>query len=170
MATRKIVEIGDNKLRKQCKIVDKFDKRLNILLKDMAETMYKANGVGLAAPQVGILKRAVVIDVGDGLIELVNPVIIAREGEQSGPEGCLSIPGRSGIVVRPNAVTVHAQNAQGDDIEVLGEEFFARAICHELDHLDGVMYVDIMEREIFPEEEEDDDEYDDDDEFEEEDE
>lgn len=170
MATRRIVEIGDNKLRKQCKIVDKFDKRLNTLLKDMAETMYKANGVGLAAPQVGILKRAVVIDVGEGLIELVNPEIIAREGEQSGPEGCLSIPGRSGIVVRPNVVTVHAQNAQGDDIEVVGEEFFARAICHELDHLDGVMYVDIMEREIFPEDEEDDEDYDDDDEFEEDDE
>lgn len=167
MATRRIVEIGDNKLRKQAKTVVKFDKRLQILLEDMANTMYEAEGVGLAAPQVGILRRAVVVDVGEGLIELVNPVIIHKEGEQSGPEGCLSVPGRSGIVVRPNVVTVRAQDAQGNEIEVTGEEFLARAFCHEIDHLDGVLYVDKMEREIFPEDDEDDDEYDDDEEFEE---
>ncbi len=153
MATRRIVEIGDEKLRKHAKPVEKFDLRLRILLKDMADTMYKADGVGLAAPQVGILRRAVVVDVGEGLIELVNPEIVSAEGEQTGPEGCLSVPGRSGIVTRPNVVTVRAQNAHGEPIEVKGEGFLARAMCHELDHLDGILYVDKMEREIFPEEE-----------------
>lgn len=153
MATRKIVEIGDEKLRKLAKKVEKFDLRLRILLKDMADTMYKADGVGLAAPQVGILKRAVVVDVGEGLIELVNPEIVSAEGEQSGPEGCLSVPGRSGIVVRPERVTVRAQNAHGEPIEVTGEGFLARAFCHEIDHLDGILYVDKMVREIFPDEE-----------------
>ena len=105
-------------------------------------------------PQVGILKRAVVVDVGEGLIELVNPEIVSAEGEQSGPEGCLSVPGRSGIVVRPERVTVRAQNAHGEPIEVTGEGFLARAFCHEIDHLDGVLYVDKMVREIFPDEEE----------------
>ncbi len=153
MATRRIVEIGDDKLRKHAKPVEKFDRRLQTLLRDMAETMYKAEGVGLAAPQVGILRRVVVVDVGDGLIELVNPEIIRVEGEQTGPEGCLSVPGRSGIVIRPNSVTVRAQDAQGNFFEVSGEEFLARAFCHEIDHLDGILYVDKMEREIFPEEE-----------------
>lgn len=155
MATRRIVEIGDEKLRKHAKKVEKFDLRLRILLKDMADTMYKAEGVGLAAPQVGILKRVVVVDVGEGLIELVNPEIIHAEGEQTGPEGCLSVPGRSGVVTRPEKVVVRAQNAQGEPIELTGEGFLARAFCHELDHLDGVLYVDKMEREIFPEDEED---------------
>ncbi len=153
MATRRIVEIGDEKLRKRAKPVEKFDRRLQTLLRDMAETMYKAEGVGLAAPQVGILRRVVVVDVGEGLFELVNPEIIRREGEQTGPEACLSVPGRSGVVTRPNLVTVRAQNAQGDFFEVTGEEFLARAFCHEIDHLDGILYVDKMEREIFPEEE-----------------
>ena len=153
MATRRIVEIGDEKLRKHAKRVEKFDLRLRILLKDMADTMYKAQGVGLAAPQVGILKRAVVVDVGEGLIELVNPEIVSAEGEQTGPEGCLSVPGRSGIVVRPERVTVRARSAQGEPIEVTGEGFLARALCHEIDHLDGVLYVDKMVRELFPEEE-----------------
>lgn len=153
MATRRIVEIGDEKLRKHAKRVEKFDLRLRILLKDMADTMYKAQGVGLAAPQVGILKRAVVVDVGEGLIELVNPEIVSAEGEQTGPEGCLSVPGRSGIVVRPERVTVRAQSAQGEPVEVTGEGFLARALCHEIDHLDGVLYVDKMVRELFPEEE-----------------
>ena len=153
MATRRIVEIGDDKLRKHARPVEKFDRRLQTLLRDMAETMYKAEGVGLAAPQVGILRRVVVVDVGDGLIELVNPEIIRVEGEQTGPEGCLSVPGRSGIVIRPNSVTVRAQDAQGNFFEVSGEEFLARASCHEIDHLDGILYVDKMEREIFPEEE-----------------
>lgn len=153
MATRRIVEIGDEKLRKRAKPVEKFDRRLQTLLRDMAETMYKAEGVGLAAPQVGILRRVVVVDVGEGLFELVNPEIIRREGEQTGPEACLSVPGRSGVVTRPNLVTVRAQNAEGAFFEVTGEEFLARAFCHEIDHLDGILYVDKMEREIFPEEE-----------------
>ncbi len=154
MAIRKIVEIGDEKLRKHCKPVEKFDLRLRILLKDMADTMYKAEGVGLAAPQVGILRRAVVVDVGDGLIELVNPEIIRTEGEQSGAEGCLSVPGRSGVVTRPNIVTVRAQNRNGEVFEATAEGFLARAFCHEIDHLDGILYVDKMDREIFPDEEE----------------
>lgn len=161
MATRRIVEIGDDKLRKHAKIVDKFDRRLSTLLKDMAETMYKANGVGLAAPQVGILKRVVVVDIGEGLIEMVNPEVIHMEGEQEGPEGCLSVPGRSGIVIRPHLVTVRAQDAKGETFEITGEEFLARAFCHEIDHLDGVLYVDKMESEIFPEDDEDEGEEDD---------
>lgn len=157
MAIRKIVEIGDEKLRKHAKPVEKFDLRLRVLLKDMADTMYKANGVGLAAPQVGILRRAVVVDVGEEkaqLIELVNPEIVASEGEQEGPEGCLSIPGRSGIVKRPDKVTVRAQDSHGNPFEMTAEGFLARAFCHEIDHLDGILYVDKMEREIFPEDEE----------------
>lgn len=154
MATRKIIELGEEKLRKQCKPVEKFDLRLRILLKDMADTMYKAQGVGLAAPQVGILRRVVVVDIGDGLIELINPEILRTEGEQSGPEGCLSVPGRSGVVVRPNIVTVRAQDRNGEYFEITGEEFLARAFCHEIDHLDGILYVDKMEREIFPDDEE----------------
>lgn len=158
MALRKIVEIGDEKLRKICKPQEKFDRRLRVLLDDMAQTMYKANGVGLAAPQIGILRRVVVIDVGDGLIELVNPVITSFEGSQTGPEGCLSVPGRRGIVTRPDKLTVKAQDAEGNEFTFEAEEFFARAVCHELDHLDGVLYVDKMDEEIF----DDDDEYEED--------
>ncbi|MEA4999958.1 MAG: peptide deformylase [Candidatus Limiplasma sp.] len=154
MATRKIVEIGDDKLRKQCKPVEKFDLRLKMLLKDMAETMYKNDGAGLAAPQVGILKRVCVVDASDHLYELVNPEIVSREGEQEGPEGCLSVPGRAGVVKRPMKVVVHAQNAKGEPFEVVGEGFLARALCHEIDHLNGVLYVDIMEHEIFQEDDE----------------
>ncbi len=146
---RNIVKIGDETLRKQSKPMQKFDLRLWLLLRDMAETMYKADGVGLAAPQVGILRRVVVIDVGDGLVELVNPEIIASEGEAGGAEGCLSVPGRQGYVVRPAKVTVRAQNRKGKFFEVHGEDFFARALCHEIDHLDGVLYVDKMDHEIF---------------------
>lgn len=156
MAIRKIVEIGDEKLRKQAKKVEKFDLRLKILLKDMADTMYKAEGVGLAAPQVGILRRVVVVDVGEGLLELVNPEIIDSEGSECGPEGCLSVPGRSGLVIRPTKVTVRAQDAKGEFFEVTGEGYLARAFCHEIDHLNGVLYVDKMEREIFPDEDEED--------------
>ena len=161
MAIRKIVELGDEKLRKHAKPVEKFDLRLRLLLKDMADTMYKANGVGLAAPQVGILRRAVVVDVGEDepqLFELVNPEITAFEGEQEGPEGCLSVPGRSGIVKRPEKVTVRAQDGRGNPIEITAEGFLARAFCHEIDHLDGILYIDKMEREIFPEDEEEDEE------------
>ncbi len=154
---RKILELGDETLRKSSKPVPKFDLRLWLLLRDMAETMRKADGVGLAAPQVGILRRVVVIDVGDehGLIELVNPEIIAAEGEQAGAEGCLSVPGRRGYVVRPNRVTVRAQDRKGKPFEITGEGLLARAFCHELDHLDGVMYVDKMDHEIFDDGEED---------------
>ena len=156
MAIRKIVTVGDEKLRKHCKPVDKFNLRLRILLKDMAETMYQNDGAGLAAPQVGILKRAVVVDVGDHLYELVNPEIISREGEQTGPEGCLSVPGRAGVVKRPMKVVVRAQNGKGEPYEVEAEGFLARAMCHEIDHLDGVLYLDIMDHEIFRDEEGDD--------------
>ena len=150
MAIRKIVEIGDEKLRKHCKPVEKFDIRLRLLLKDMAETMYLNDGAGLAAPQVGILRRVCVVDVGDHLYELVNPEIVFREGEQEGPEGCLSIPGRAGVVKRPMRVIVKAQNAKGEPIEVSGEGFLARAFCHEIDHLDGILFVDKMIKENEP--------------------
>ena len=157
MAIRNIVEMGkDDILRKRARRVDKFDKRLAILLDDMADTMYEADGVGLAAPQVGILRRVVVIDVGDehGLIELINPEIIATEGEQEGSEGCLSAPGRRGYVKRPNKVTVKAQDRKGKPFEITGEGLLARAFCHEIDHLNGVLYSDVEEYEITDDEEE----------------
>jgi len=145
MAIRKIVKLGeDDVLRKRARKVEKFDKRLHVLLDDMADTMYEADGAGLAAPQVGILKRVVVIDVGEGLIELVNPEIIASEGSQMCIEGCLSVPGKRGRVERPALVRVHAQDRDGYHIELEGEEFLANALCHELDHLDGIVYVDKM--------------------------
>ena len=145
MAIRKIVEMGkDDILRKHARRVDKFDKRLAVLLDDMADTMYEADGVGLAAPQVGILKRCVVIDVGEGLIELVNPEILTAEGEVVDVEGCLSVPGRRCTVARPEKVRVHAQDRNGEHIEVEGEGLLAVCLCHELDHLDGVLYVDKM--------------------------
>lgn len=150
---RKIVKLGDETLRKISKPMQKFDLRLWLLLRDMADTMYKAEGVGLAAPQVGILRRVVVIDIGEGLVELVNPEIIAVEGEQAGAEGCLSVPGRRGYVVRPNKVTVRAQNRNGKPFEITGEGLMARALCHEIDHLDGIIYVDKMDHEIFDDEE-----------------
>ncbi len=145
MAIRKIVEMGtDDILRKHARRVDKFDKRLAVLLDDMADTMYEADGVGLAAPQVGILKRCVVIDVGEGLIELVNPEILWAEGEVVDVEGCLSVPGRRCTVARPEKVRVHAQDRKGRHIEVEGDGLLARCLCHELDHLDGILYVDKM--------------------------
>ena len=152
MAIRKIVTLGDESLRKECRREEKFGLRLNLLLKDMAETMYKAEGVGLAAPQVGILRRVVVIDAGDGLVEFINPEIIATEGEQCGREGCLSLPGRQAIVTRPRKVKVRAQDRKGEYFELEAEDLFARAICHELDHLDGRLYIDVMDRELTPEE------------------
>ena len=145
MAIRKIVILGEDEvLRKKCRKVEKFDDKLAALLDDMAETMYDANGAGLAAPQVGILRRVVTIDVGEGLIELVNPEILSAEGTQMCIEGCLSVPGRRGRVERPEKVSVHAQDRKGRHIELEGEGFLANAICHELDHLDGVVYVDKM--------------------------
>ena len=152
MAIRKIVKLGDDVLRKECRQQEKFDLRLAILLKDMADTMYRAEGVGLAAPQVGVLRRVVVIDIGEGLIEMDNPVITSREGSQTGREGCLSLPGRQGVVTRPNVVTVQFQDRKGNPCELTGEGFLARAICHELDHLDGRVYIDVMDRELTPEE------------------
>lgn len=154
MALRNIVLQGEPCLTKKCRPVTEFNGRLHTLLDDLKDTLLDSGGVGLAAPQVGILRRAVVIDVGDGLVELVNPVIVESDGQQSGPEGCLSIPGRSGVVTRPNHVKVQAQDADGNAIELEAEEFFARAVCHELDHLDGVLYVDKMDREILEGDEE----------------
>lgn len=142
MAIRNIVKIGDEVLRKKCRTQLNFDERLHQILDDMAETMYKAEGVGLAAPQVGILRRYCVIDVGDGIIELINPVIIETSGSQTGEEGCLSIPNNHATVTRPMKVTVRAQNRYGENITVTGEGLLARALCHEIDHLDGVLYID----------------------------
>ena len=145
MAKRKIVLLGEDEvLRKHSRRVEKFDKRLRTLLDDMAETMIDADGVGLAAPQVGVLKRCVVIDAGDGLIELVNPEIISMEGSVIGAEGCLSIPGRRCTVDRPEKVTVIAQNRDGESIRLEAEGLLAVAICHEVDHLDGILYIDKM--------------------------
>ena len=145
MAIRKIRELGDEVLTKPCKEVTKMTLRTKILINDMLDTMYEAMGVGLAAPQVGILKRIVVIDVGEGPIILINPVIVETAGEQCGEEGCLSVPGKSGLVTRPNYVKVRALNEEMEEIELEGEELLARAFCHELDHLDGKMYVDLVE-------------------------
>lgn len=142
MALRQIVKIGEPVLRKKSKVVKDINDRLIDLLDDMADTMYEADGVGLAAPQVGILKRVVVVDIGDGLIELINPEIIEAEGEYLDNEGCLSVPGESGDVLRPYRVKVRALNRFGETIEIEGEELLARAFCHEIDHLDGILYVD----------------------------
>ena len=142
MAIRNIVKIGDDVLRKTCRTQLTFDERLHQILDDMAETMYKAEGVGLAAPQVGILRRYCVIDVGEGIIELINPVITETSGSQTGEEGCLSIPNRHATVTRPMKVSVRAQNRYGENITVTGEGLLARALCHEIDHLDGVLYID----------------------------
>lgn len=148
MATRKIREIGDEVLTKPCKEVTKITLRTKVLINDMLDTMYEALGVGLAAPQVGVLKRIVVIDVGEGPIVLINPEIIETSGEQSGEEGCLSVPGKSGMVTRPDHVKVRALNEDMEEIELEGEGLLARAFCHEIDHLDGKMYVDLVEGEL----------------------
>lgn len=132
----------DDILRKKSKPVDKIDDRIITLLDDMAETMYHADGVGLAAPQVGILKRVIVIDIGEGLIELINPEIIWEKGEQDGEEGCLSIPGYSARVKRPAQVKVKGLNRKGEEIEIVGKGLLARALCHEIDHLDGILFID----------------------------
>lgn len=152
MAIRNIIKEGDEILSQKCRRVEKFDEKLSTLLEDMAETMAQAGGVGLAAPQVGILRRALVIDVGEGLIELVNPKIVSRGGEQQEVEGCLSCPGEYGITVRPAKVTVEAQDRAGETIQVEGEGLLARALCHELDHLDGVLFKDHVIRMLSPEE------------------
>ena len=147
MAKRNIVKIGDDVLRKICRTQLTFDEKLHQTLDDMAETMYDAEGVGLAAPQIGMLRRYCVIDVGDGIIELINPVITEMSEEtQTGNEGCLSIPDRSEIITRPMRVSVRAQNRYGENITVTGEGLKARALCHEIDHLDGVLYIDHAKR------------------------
>ena len=142
MARRQIRLSTDEILRKVCKPVREINSNTLTLLDDMAETMYAANGVGLAAPQVGILKRIVTIDVGEGLIELINPVVVEKKGSQIDYEGCLSVPGQSGLVDRPEYVRVEALNRKGEKIVVEGEELLAVALCHETDHLDGVLYID----------------------------
>lgn len=148
MAIRKIREIGDEVLTKVCKPVDKMTLRTKILIDDMLDTMYEAYGVGLAAPQVGILKRLVVIDVGEGPIVLVNPEIIETSGEQTGEEGCLSVPGKSGTVTRPNVVKIRALDQDMKPFEMEGEGLLARAFCHEIEHLDGILYVAHVEGEL----------------------
>lgn len=145
MAKRNIVRVGEDILRKKCREVTAFDDKLWVLLDDMYETMKDANGVGLAAPQVGILRRVVVIDVGEGPIELVNPVITSVKGKQREVEGCLSVPGQWGYVTRPAKVKVTAQNRYGKEIKVEGTEMLARALCHEIDHLNGVIFTDIAD-------------------------
>lgn len=145
MAIRNIVLKGDEILKKVSRPVEKFDEKLWELLDDMAETMYKNEGVGLAAPQVGLLRRVVVIDAGEGLVELVNPKIVEESGKQKEYEGCLSCPQEYGIVERPKNVTVEAQDRAGKTFRVSGEDLLARAFCHEIDHLDGILFVDLAE-------------------------
>lgn len=142
MAIRNIRKIGDEILRKKSRPVEEIDSKIITLLDDMADTMYHTQGVGLAAPQVGILKRIAVIDVGDGIIELINPEIIETSGEQTDKEGCLSVPGKYGIVSRPYKVTVRATDRDGNLFEITGEGLLARAFCHEIEHLDGYLFVD----------------------------
>ena len=142
MAVRNILKNGDETLRKICRSQLTFDDRLAVLLDDMAETMYKADGCGLAASQIGVLRRVCIVDIGDGLIELVNPVIIEKKGTQEEEEGCLSFPGEYGKTKRPMYVKVRAQNRDGETFTVEGTGLKARAFCHEIDHLDGIVYKD----------------------------
>lgn len=148
MALRKIRTMGDECLTKVCKEVKEVNRRTRELIEDMIDTMYEANGVGLAAPQVGILKRIVVIDVGEGPIVMINPVILETSGEQTGDEGCLSVPGKGGTVTRPNYVKAKAFDENMEEYIIEGEELLARAICHECDHLDGHLYVEKVEGEL----------------------
>lgn len=148
MALRTIRQMGDEVLTKKCREIKEVTPRIKELIEDMLETMYEANGVGLAAPQVGILKRLVVIDIGEGSIVLINPVIVETDGSQTGEEGCLSLPGKSGVVTRPNYVKVRAYDEDMQQYEIEGTELLARAFCHEIDHLDGHMYVEKVEGEL----------------------
>ena len=153
MATRKIVIQGDELLTKNCRPVTEFNPRLHQLLDDMADTLEEAQGAGLAAPQVGILRRAVlVIDDDDKVMELINPEILLQEGEQTGPEGCLSVPGKFGMVTRPNHVRVRAQDRYGNWFEAEGEGLVARCFCHEIEHLDGHLYTEHIDRFLTDEE------------------
>ena len=146
MGLRRILTAEDPALHKVCRPVEKFDRRLHRLLDDMQQTLAEANGVGLAAPQVGILRRVVVVDTGEEILELVNPELLETSGEQEGAEGCLSVPGKYGLVKRPMVAKVRAQDRDGNWFEVEGEELIARCFCHELDHLDGIVYTEVMER------------------------
>ena len=150
MALREIIKFGEDVLRKKCREVTAFDDKLGQLLDDMKETLLSADGVGLAAPQVGILRRAAVIDVrdGKGAIELINPVIIEKTGTQTGNEGCLSAPGEWCEVERPQCVTVKAFDRNGKEFELKGTDLLARAICHEVDHLDGILFIDRVKQDI----------------------
>ena len=152
MGLRKILTDKDPALHKVCRPVEKFDGRLHKLLDDMAETLEQANGVGLAAPQVGILRRVVLVDTGEKVLELINPTLLETSGEQVGAEGCLSVPGKYGLVKRPNYAKVRAQDRYGNWYEDEGEELTARCFCHELDHLDGIVYTEVMERFLTEEE------------------
>lgn len=152
MAIRKIVKEGDSVLTKKCRPVEKFDWRLAQLLDDMAETLHLANGVGLAAPQVGILRRVVIVDIGEGVIELINPQIIAYSGEQESLEGCLSCPGEWGITRRPEYVKVKAQDRNGKEFTIEGRELLAKAFCHEIDHLNGIIFKQVAVRMLTPDE------------------
>lgn len=149
MAVREIRVMGDEVLNKVCKEVKAMSPRTQVLIEDMIDTMYEAMGVGLAAPQVGILKRIVVIDVGEGPMVLINPVILETAGEQTGSEGCLSVPGKAGQVTRPNYVKVKALNEEMEEVIYEGTELLARAFCHEIDHLDGHLYVEKVEGELY---------------------
>ena len=152
MGLRKILTVKEPCLHKVCRPVDKFDGKLHKLLDDMKETLEDANGVGLAAPQVGILRRVVVVDTGEEILELVNPELLETSGEQVGAEGCLSVPGKYGLVKRPMVAKVRAQDRDGNWFEVEGEELIARCFCHEIDHLDGIVYTEVMERFLTEEE------------------
>lgn len=148
MALRTIRVMGDDILRKKCREVKEVTPRIQTLIDDMFETMYESNGVGLAAPQVGVLKRIVVIDVGEDPYVFINPVILETSGEQTGDEGCLSLPGKSGVVTRPDYVKVKAFNEEMEEFELEVTGLFARAVCHECDHLDGILYVDKVQGEL----------------------
>ena len=152
MGLRKILTDKDPALHKVCRPVEKFDGKLHKLLDDMAETLAEANGVGLAAPQIGILRRVVIVDTGEEILELVNPSLLETSGEQVGAEGCLSVPGKYGLVKRPNYARVRAQDRDGNWYEAEGEELIARCFCHEIDHLDGIVYTEVMERYLTEEE------------------
>ena len=152
MGLRKILTTEESALHKVCKPMVNFDERLWRLLDDMRETLIDSGGVGLAAPQVGILRRVVLVDTGEEILELINPEMLETDGEQIGPEGCLSVPGKYGLVKRPYYAKVRAQDRFGDWYEVEGEEIIARCFCHELDHLDGIVYTEVMERFLTDEE------------------